>query len=490
MKKFLSFVLALFLLTGLIPSDFSYAATDTPSSWAEDAVDQLISKGAIPSHLQSDYKANITRLEFSQLLVPILALTQREMGLGYEVGKKEPWGTETFSDLTIIEKFNTSFNFETSDKFTDCKDVDVYRLAYNGIINGTSKVKEYYVGSTLVTERKFEPNALITREQASIMMLNTIKWNNQYTATTEKPYGYKFVASYKPLAFGDKSQISNWALGHVTLAVNNELIAGVGNNKFNPKGNLTREQAMVMGYRIYTMFTQDNAFYDRVVKANDGYIFDKDEALKDSPTQSFYTPYQLALDAVSKGITTKRGEVVKPTIPTTPTTGTGGIAPDGTKIYFVGDLTTFLDKDITEFEKVFGPKSSADKFTDMQGLTTYFYLSSSVDAHVDKNGKIIGVGYTCADNETNNSTGYNMFGKITWGQSQEYIRKNFKILLEGESRRDIMGLYRMYPNYPGYMVEIAYGISEVDFVSPVMDRVLVLKGNYQRPLDHFRTLEY
>ena len=489
MKKLLSLMLVLALLVGVVPSNLSYAAVDTPSSWAKSAIDSLISKGAIPLNLQNNYQKAITRKEFSQLLVPILALTQREMGLGNEVGKKEPWGTETFSNLTIIEKFNMSFNFETSDKFTDCTDVDVYRLAYNGIINGTSKVKEYYVGSTLVTERKFEPNALITREQASIMMVNTINWNNQYTATTEKPQGYKFVASYKPLAFGDKGQISNWALGHVTLAVNNELITGVGNNKFNPKGNLTREQAMVMGYRIYTMFTQDNAFYDRVVKANDGYIFDKDEVLKDSPTQSFYTPYQLALDAVSKGITTKRGEVVKPTTPTTPTTGTGGVAPDGTKIYFEGDLTTFIDKNISEFEKVFGPKSSADKFTDMQGLTTYFYLSSQVDAHVDKNGKIIGVGYTCADDKTNNSTGYNMFGKITWGLTQDYVRKNFKILLEGSSRRDLMGLYRMYPDYPGYMVEIAYGY-ESDYVTPAMDRVLVLKGNYQRPLDYFKSLEY
>lgn len=487
MKKLLSLVLALTLLLGTVPTNFSYAASDVPSSWAKNAIDSLISQGAIPSHLQNNYQKAITRKEFSQLLVPILSLTQREMGLGYERGKKEPWGTEIYDNLTIIDKFNQSLNFETSDKFTDCNDVDVYRLAYNGIIKGTSTVKEYYVGSSLVTERKFEPNALITREQASIMMVNAINWNNQYTATTEKPQGYKFLASYKPITFGDKGSISNWALGYVTLAVNNELITGVGNNKFNPKGNLTREQAMVMGYRIYTMFTQDAGFYDRAFTVNNGYIFDKDEPIKDSPTQSFYTPIQLALDAVAKGITSKRGEPVV-TKPTTPTTGDLGTSPDGGKIFYVGDLTYFLDKNIADFEKVFGSKSTADKFTDMWGLTTYFFYAPGVDVRVDKAGKIVGVGYMCADKVENNSVGYNVFGKVTWNMSQDYVRKNFKVLKEGESRRDLMGLYRMYLDYPGYMVEIAYGYSD-DLVTPVMDAVIVLKGNYKRPLDYFQSLE-
>lgn len=488
MKKLLSLVLALTLLLGTVPTNFSYAANDAPSSWAKSAIENLISKGAIPSHLQNNYQKAITRKEFSQLLVPILSLTQREMGLGYEIGKKEPWGTEIYENLTIIDAFESSFNFEKSDKFIDCNDVDVYKLAYKGIIKGTSTVKEYYVGSTLVTDRKFEPNALITREQASIMMVNTINWNNQYTVTTEKPQGYKFLASYKPITFGDKGSISNWALGYVTLAVNNELITGVGNNKFNPKGNLTREQAMVMGYRIYTMFTQDSGFYDRVSKSNSGYIFDKDEPIKDSPVQGIYTPVQLALDAVSKGITTKRGETVV-TKPTTPTTGDLGVSGDGRKIYFVGDVITFIGKNIKDFEKVFGGNKPADKFINMWGLTSYYFADPNIGAIVDKSGTVVGVNYLCADDTTNNSTGYNIFGDISWNHTQDYLRKNFKVLKEGKSRRDLLGLYRMYLDYPGYMVEICYSY-EMDLVTPSMDIVNVLKGDYIRTLDYLQAKEY
>lgn len=82
-----------------------------------------------------------------------------------------------------------------------------------------------------------------------------------------------------------------------------------------------------------------------------------------------------------------------------------------------------------------------------------------------------------------------IFDGITWGHTQDYIRKNFKVINEGESRRDLMFLYRMYLDYPGYMVEISYGYDS-DLVTQVMDKVTVLKGNYKRPLDYFQAKEY
>ena len=471
MKQLICLLLVLVISVGILPNDFSYAAEDVPSSWAKNAIDILIQKGAIPEHLQNNYIKPITRLEFSQLLVPILALTQRRMGLGNTAGKKEPWGTDIYNNLTPIEAFSAGSNFEKSDKFFDCEDVDVYRLANHAIIQGTSIVDEHVVDSTVVKLRMFEPNALISRQQASIMMVNAIDWNNQLTSSDDQLERFKFIASYKPVSFEDKNNISNWALGFVTLAVNNELITGTEGNKFDPLGNLTREQAMVMGYRIYTMFTQDSQFYTRVSKANEGYIYDKYEQIPDATTPIFISPKDLAKLAAEKGTTVKRD-----------------VTNDGKTIHYMGDLTQLFDKSLADLEKMFGAKPYVHENKDIWGLTTCTFLDLLIEVKIDKLGKVVGIGYISTNNRDTFGVKYHPFNNITSDLSQDYIRKNYKVVREGSSKIDLNGDYRMYLDHPGYMVEIIYGYMN-HASSKVIKNVLVLKGNYQRPLDYYESLE-
>ena len=60
-------------------------------------------------------------------------------------------------------------------------------------------------------------------------------------------------------SFGDKDQISSYAIESVALMVEEGYIKGDGKN-VNPKGNTTRAEAAVILYRLY------NQFYDRSVK--------------------------------------------------------------------------------------------------------------------------------------------------------------------------------------------------------------------------------
>ena len=99
-----------------------------------------------------------------------------------------------------------------------------------GITNGTS-------------ETTFTPDALITREQMATMMtrvLNKIGIDTTISGAKEK--------------FNDHASISSYATEPVYYMSANEIIRGVGENTFNPKGNATREQAIIVATRMVKSF--------------------------------------------------------------------------------------------------------------------------------------------------------------------------------------------------------------------------------------------
>lgn len=51
--------------------------------------------------------------------------------------------------------------------------------------------------------------------------------------------------------FNDESKMSSWAVEPIKRATELKIMSGVGNSKFNPKGNLTREEAAVMAMNLY-----------------------------------------------------------------------------------------------------------------------------------------------------------------------------------------------------------------------------------------------
>ena len=189
------------------------------SAWASAELAKADSLGLIPEVLQdADLTQDITRAEFAAVAVKV-----------YEA-------------LANGEAIPAVVN-----PFTDTGDVEVLK-AYNiGAVNGTSATT-------------YDPDALLNREQAATMLTRVFK--KVTLAGWTLPTDSQFTLPYtKPAAFADDKDISDWAKDSVYFMAANEIINGVGNNKFAPKNvtteeqatgyaNATREQALLIAVRM------------------------------------------------------------------------------------------------------------------------------------------------------------------------------------------------------------------------------------------------
>ena len=174
------------------------------SDWAKPELEKADENKLIPDMLNGkDFTSNITRREFAATCVKLYEKIS---------GKK---GTKA-----------------STNPFTDTTDEEVLK-AYNlGITNGTS-------------DTTFSPDALLTREQMATMMTRAL--NKAGIDTTIDVNG----VSNK---FADHSEISSWALDSVYFMSARGVIKGVGENRFNVKGNATREQALAISTRSVSEF--------------------------------------------------------------------------------------------------------------------------------------------------------------------------------------------------------------------------------------------
>ena len=242
MKKLLATVLTGVMLLTNIPTASATIDTTGISDWALEGVTEAIEKEYVPKHLQSNYKENITREEFAELMVT--AIFEYVKWDKDEMNKIQHYYYD-FDKLTpevFLSKISTT-NYFTD---TDNKYIKVANIL--GIING--------VGNHL-----FEPKELITREQASIMFMNYIQTNT----------GVGFGDAEEKLQ--DLDEISDWAYDAVRLSfglgimrgtrestiipeIRNEIgdwVSGgdyVGDGLFSPKDNITREQAILVVSRV------------------------------------------------------------------------------------------------------------------------------------------------------------------------------------------------------------------------------------------------
>jgi len=191
-KKFKAFALALIMCVALTPS--AIFAADTPSSWAANEVDEAKKAGIVPQSLQSDYTANITRAEFCALAA---AMYESHTG---EVIKGRV-------------------------KFDDTNDENVEKMAYLKVVTG-------------VGNNNFNPNGLLTREQSAVMLARLM----------EAILGHA-IPKYSA-TFTDSKEISDWAIESVGKAQKEEIMGGVGGDRFAPKDPYTREQSIMTVLRV------------------------------------------------------------------------------------------------------------------------------------------------------------------------------------------------------------------------------------------------
>ncbi|HHY74365.1 MAG TPA: hypothetical protein GX497_14305 [Bacillus bacterium] len=159
---------------------------DIKGHWAEKAIRQLVSKGAVNGYPDGTFKPNqtVTRAEFVAMVVKALNV-------------KEAGDVQTFTDLQNHWSKHV-----------------IEQAAANGIVNGLSK-------------ERFGPNEQITREQMAAMIINAGKLGIVDSKSN----------------FQDYSEIASWAESSVNTAAYHKIVNGLPNQTFNPKGKATRAEA-------------------------------------------------------------------------------------------------------------------------------------------------------------------------------------------------------------------------------------------------------
>ena len=194
-KGFKKLTIALItIVTLMAPMGQVFAAQNisgkTYSNWAKPAITAMAEKDLISPKLmsQSNFQGDITREEFAELMVTLYE---------YKNGPVSNYNKGTFNDTSnpYIEKAS-SLN----------------------IVAG-------FPGGM------FKPNEKMNRQEMAVMLNNML-------------FQGKAGSDSALNKFADKSNISSWAKGPVSNVVGNNLMAGDSTGKFNPKANLSRQEAI------------------------------------------------------------------------------------------------------------------------------------------------------------------------------------------------------------------------------------------------------
>ncbi len=203
-KKNIHILLVLVMLFTLLPTNFTYASS--PSQWAEKEIQQAKTNQLTTTKILSNYQQNITREEFAELAVKL-----------YE---------------SLSQKKATPVS---PNPFIDTKNPEILKANKLGIVGG-------------ISANQFAPNQPITRQEICVMLLRTIK-----IATLQSNYSIP-----NNIKFSDEKLIASWALDAVKYLNHQGIMGGIGGNQINPKGNTTREQAIVLVNRTFEKFSKSN----------------------------------------------------------------------------------------------------------------------------------------------------------------------------------------------------------------------------------------
>ena len=180
------------------------------SSWALTEVEAAIDAGLVPEYIQKDWTSPITRGQVSEMFIRLL-----EKATGKKVGD-------------IIAQSGAVIE---SGKFEDTEDENVYAANALGIINGTSSTK-------------FSPGGTLKRAQIAALINRVAKVVGVETA------GYTH-------SFEDITDNYSWVNAELGWPSSAGIINGVSSSRFNPGGDLTTEQAILITYRALGALKND-----------------------------------------------------------------------------------------------------------------------------------------------------------------------------------------------------------------------------------------
>ncbi|WP_099190585.1 S-layer homology domain-containing protein [Tepidibacter mesophilus] len=179
---------------------------DLKDHWAKEDIEFLANKGIINGQTDIVFSpdTNITRAQFVSLIVRLFELKQQDVFYGMK-----------FKDINADDWYYDSVKIASE---------------YN-LVNGSD-------------EHIFAPNDKVTREEMVTIILRAIEKQNIKNETQSNITIDKFE---------DKSDISAWSKQYIDKALQMNIINGVTDTKFCPKGDATRAQASVIIKRVYDL---------------------------------------------------------------------------------------------------------------------------------------------------------------------------------------------------------------------------------------------
>ena len=170
----------------------------TASTWAHEGINNAFANDLIPQNLQSHYTQATTRAEFSAFAVTLY---------------------ETITGREITERAT----------FNDTTDINVQKMGGLGVVTG-------------VGGGDFNPDGLITREQAAVMIARLA-------------YAIGQPLSPSVPTFADNNNLSSWAVDSVGQVQAAGIMGGVGDSNFAPSGQYTREQSIITMLRLFEILS-------------------------------------------------------------------------------------------------------------------------------------------------------------------------------------------------------------------------------------------
>lgn len=189
------------------------AAYSGASSWAVVELDKAVEYGLITNRIKNNMAAKVTREEFAEIA------------------------------LKLYEKYTGKTASQGDTRFSDTSNPEILKAANLGLVTG-------------VGGNRYSPSELVTREQMATILLRVMK-----VISPAADYQTQGAA-----VFADDNKVESWAREGVYYCYKVQIVKGVGKingaDRFDPDGNATREQAVLVSLRAYESLSGKSSTVD------------------------------------------------------------------------------------------------------------------------------------------------------------------------------------------------------------------------------------
>lgn len=211
MKKIVRIMLIIAILTTSVTAFAFSDMEEERLSWAKDAVEEMSDAGIIKGYEDGTFKPDksVTKEEAMVLIARICGFTEKSSDAYIEIANA------VCADM--LKDYSTQYENEVS------------YIIYRGLVS-SDELSSYFSDGNAATALK--------RYEAAVLLSKLVDYN--CTISEKSKYDLTFL---------DAGSIPSSAKAYVEYAVKNELMNGMGDNMFQPDGEVTRAQMATLLYR-------------------------------------------------------------------------------------------------------------------------------------------------------------------------------------------------------------------------------------------------